>query len=168
MTQPAGPAKSAPRRGRSWAWGVIAAYSGFAVLTLVMVGFAFSQRVDLVSDDYYQREMNHQQHIDRVTRTQQLPEGIEWTIAQQEGDFLFTLPHEHFGDDLQGQIHFYRPDNSTLDRSHPIRLDAEGQQRITVAGLPAGHWRIQIQWQADGLGYFSERELSIGEMNAGG
>ncbi|MBT3343087.1 MAG: hypothetical protein HN712_11175 [Gemmatimonadetes bacterium] len=167
MTQPAGPAKSDPRRGRSWAWGIIGAYSSFAVLTLVMVGFAFSQRVDLVSDDYYQREIDHQQHIDRVTRTQELPDGVEWTVTHQDGDFLFELPKGHFNGDLQGQIHFYRPDNSTLDRTHGIHLDVQGQQRITAAGLPAGHWRIHIEWQVAGLDYYSERELNISGTTSG-
>lgn len=156
------PAGRDPRRGRSWAWGVIGAYSAFALLTLTMVGFAFSHRVDLVSDDYYQREIDHQRHIDRVERTSELPAGAQWSISHEEGSFLFQLPLVHFADDLQGRIHFYRPDNSTLDRTFGIELDASGSQRITSAGMPIGHWRIRIEWQAGGLGYYSERELNVG------
>lgn len=148
--------------GRPWAWGIAIAYGVFAVLTLVMVGFAYSMRVDLVSEDYYHREITHQDHIDRVARTQALPEGVEWTITHEGEQLLFHLPVSHFEGSLQGQILLYRPDNSTLDRTYGIDLDGEGLQRIASDDLPAGHWRIRIEWEADGVGYFSERELNVG------
>ena len=153
---------SAGDRGRSWAWGIIAGYVVFVALTLTMVGIAFSMRVDMVSDDYYQREMNHQQHIDRVTRTAALPEGVEWTVSHQNGVFVFHLPADHFGHDLAGQIHFYRPDNVDLDRAYDISLDRTGEQHIAADELAPGHWRIRIEWTAQGLDYYSERTLSFG------
>lgn len=127
-----------------------------------MVGFAFSMRVDLVSEDYYQREIDHQQHIDRVERTLALPAGRQWKVTHLDNTFLFQLAIDHFGDDLQGQIHFYRPDNVTLDRAYDIRLDESGEQRIPAHEIAPGHWRIHIEWTAAGLEYFSERTLSIG------
>jgi hypothetical protein len=148
--------------GRLWAWGITGAYLVFAGLTLTMVAIAVMQRTDLVSEDYYQREIDHQQHIDRRARTQALPAGVAWSFSHEGDDLVLRFPQDHFTDSPEGQVYLYRPDNATLDRDYPIALDAYGQQRIPLAELAFGRWHVRIEWHADGQQYFSERELQVG------
>lgn len=148
--------------GRSWAWGITGTYVAFAGMTLTMVFVAFSQNTDLVSEDYYQREIDHQQHMDRVARTQSLPNGVVWSFGHEEGALILHFPPGHFDDGPTGSVQLYRPDNASLDQTHDIGLDDSGHQRIALAGLVSGRWHILIEWQADGKHYFSERQLQVG------
>ncbi|MDA0335824.1 MAG: FixH family protein [bacterium] len=148
--------------GRSWAWGVTAAYLIFAGLTLTMVAIAVSQRTDLVSADYYQREIDYQQHIEGRARSQALPAGVAWSFRHEDGDLVLRFPPGHFADAPQGQVHLYRPDNASLDRHYTIALDGFGDQRIPLAELATGRWQVRIEWRAGGEQYYSERDLQVG------
>jgi len=150
------------RGGRSWAWGVTGTYLIFAALTLTMVAIAFTQRTDLVTEDYYQREIDHQQHIERLARTQALPADVAWGFSHEQGHLVLRFPPHHFSDGPQGRVQLYRPDNAALDRDFAISLDASGRQRIAIDELTPGKWYVRIEWHADGEQYYSERELMIG------
>ena len=147
--------------GRGWARGIIAAYGVFALLTLTMVAFAFSRDVHLVSDDYYEREIEHQRHIERVERTNALPEGQQWTFTQDAEAYLFRFPTGFSKARIDGQIHFYRPDDAALDHRVAIALDDDGRQRVAASLLEPGRWRVRIEWQCAGLDYYDEFALTV-------
>lgn len=143
-------------QGRGWSWGIVAAYLLFAATTLGFVAFSFSQRVDLVSRDYYQRETDHQQQIDRVERTGMLPDGIAWSMRRQGEQILFQFPQDQVEGKVEGSMHLYRPSNASLDRKLIIKLDANGQQSLAANELEAGLWRVKISWSLGAEEYYSE------------
>jgi len=153
--------ESAARTGRAWAWGIVGACALFIGAMLVFVAFSFSQRVDLVAPDYYQREIEHQQQIDRVTRTGALPEGVTWQLNQEGDQALFAFPREQVEGEVRGSIHLYRPADATLDRKWKIALDEQGRQRIPLASLKPGRWRVKIDWQLGQEEYYSEFALTV-------
>ena len=149
------------RGGRRWARGIVAAYGVFALLTLTMVALAFSRDVHLVSEDYYEREIEHQRHIERVTRTNALPEGQQWTFTQDAEAYLFRFPTDRVKARIDGRIHFYRPDDAALDHLVDIALDEDGRQRVAASLLEPGRWRVRIEWQCAGLDYYDEFALTV-------
>lgn len=153
--------ESAARTGRTWAWGIVGACALFIGAMLVFVAFSFSQRVDLVSRDYYQREIEHQRQIDRVTRTGRLPGGIAWKLSQEDDQALFAFPRERVAEEVRGSIHLYRPADATLDRKWKIALDEEGHQRVPLASLEPGRWRVKIDWRLGEEEYYSEFALTV-------
>ena len=52
-------------------WGIklIIGYSIFVVITLGMIFFTTTLNTDKVIDNYYEAEINYQQHIDKIKRT---------------------------------------------------------------------------------------------------
>ena len=146
--------------GKSWVRGIVGAYLLFVTMTLSFVFFAFSQRLDLVSPDYYQREIAFQQHIDRVERTRALPSELAWSLSWEGTDLICAFPPDAPDAPPVGTIHLYRPANADLDRQIPIDLDANGRQRLTTALIP-GHWRIKISWKLGTQDYFSETALTV-------
>src|SRR5438045_4118000 len=54
-----------------WPWAIIAAFCLFISGTVSLVVLACSQKVDLVSADYYEQEIRFQKHLDRVKCTEQ-------------------------------------------------------------------------------------------------
>lgn len=133
----------------------------FVVLVLSFVAFALAQEVELVSADYYQREIAHQQHIDSVRRAQALPAGMAWSVVKEGGQFVFAFPADKIEGPLRGIIHLYRPDNMRLDREYAIELDVQGRQGVAASDLATGVWRVKISWQQGVEGYYSELALRV-------
>ena len=153
--------ESVVQTGRAWAWGIVGACVLFIGVMLGFVAFSFSQRVDLVSRDYYQREIEHQQQIDRVTRTGSLPAGIAWDLAQEGGQAVFAFPLERVEKPVRGSIHLYRPADASLDQKWKIALDGAGRQRVPLASLEPGRWRVKIDWKLGEKEYYSEFALTV-------
>lgn len=153
--------------GRAWARGIVLAILVFACGTLGMVGIALSTSTDLVSADYYQREIDFQQQIDRQERTLALPEGVDWRLRLGENNLTLSFPLGHFGEAPSGIIRLYRPDDASLDHDVVIELDADGRQQIPMTGLAAGRWRVHIEWVADGQQYYSEARLHLDPSGTG-
>ena len=147
--------------GKAWAWGVIGACAVFICMILAFVFLAFSQRVDLVSKDYYREEIEHQRQIDRVARTGGLPRDVAWDLRQEEGALVCAFPLDRVEGEVAGTLHFYRPSDAELDRKWKIDLDEEGKQRLPLGEFEAGLWRVKIAWNLGSEEYYSEFSLMV-------
>ena len=145
--------------GRLWAWGTVIVYCLFAGGTIGFVLFASTQKVELVSDDYYKNEVVYHDQIERVNRTNALDESVEWHLSDDKKtlDFLFSLRLVK-----EGTITFYRPSASAMDKIYTIKTDEAGSQQVSLAGLQEGMWRVKVQWQDnDGKSYYKEANLTL-------
>ena len=134
-----------------WPAGLVA-FLGLFVVAVVSFGvFAIRQPQDLVSADYYDREIRHQEQIDRVARTGASSTAASVSVEATAGVLTLALPTGSVG-----QVEFYRPANAQWDRILPLALDPEGRQRMDLSGLRSGLWRIRVLWSVGGVEYFRE------------
>jgi hypothetical protein len=56
----------------SWGIKIAMLYCGFVALIIIMVSMAMNQKIDLVSKDYYEQELNYQKKIDKTNRSHAL------------------------------------------------------------------------------------------------
>ena len=136
----------------------------FVVAVASAVGFALwagSQRVDLVSRDYYPEEIAYQQRIDARARARALapPLAVHYDAARQIIDIAYPL--SSFGRGIEGEIWFFRPSNAGLDVRVPMQPDAEGRQVVEAGELRAGLWELRMQWTVDGEAYYHGVSLVI-------
>ncbi len=151
----------AGKGGRAWAWGVAAVYTVFALMAVSFAIFASVQSVDLVSSDYYQRELKHQEHMENALRAQALPSGVAWSVQALANGLLCSFPVEKMlGAAPSGTIHLYRPNDARLDRHFVIGTEG-GQQRLVTGPLKSGLWRVRFQWAVGGEEYFQEIVLEV-------
>jgi hypothetical protein len=56
---------------KEWVWpaGIIASFAIFIAFMMTIWFFYNSQRIDLVTQNYYERQIQYQGQIDRITRT---------------------------------------------------------------------------------------------------
>lgn len=147
---------------RYWHWGTKAAliYGLFATGTLTMVGIAINQRTDLVTPDYYARALRQDERMAATANAQALGAGFS---AELDGDGTLHVHWPHAPE--AGTITLYRPANADLDRSVDITSPAQGNshhQRVPLAGMSSGVWRVQVAWTAGGgQPYYAEREVII-------
>lgn len=141
-----------------WGFGIAAVYLLFAAATVGFAVFAMEQRVELVSADYYQRALQYDQRmaaeanaaaLDGAFRAEPAADGrmirLIWSAAQPARG--------------GGVVSLYRPSDSTLDRSWPVAPDDRGAQQLSLAGLPAGRWLLQVQWRAGGRDFYVEQAV---------
>lgn len=146
-------------KGRPWAWGTVIVYCLFAGGTIGFVLFASTQKVELVSDDYYKKEVVYQQQIERINRTNALDESINWHISESRKtlDFLFSLQLVK-----GGTITLYRPSESSQDKKFSINVMDGGGQHISLDGLSKGMWRVKVEWNGtDGKSYYKEGDITL-------
>lgn len=139
---------------------VVAFYVVFALSTVGFVAFAMSQDVDLVSDDYYARGLEHDQHMQAAANAEAL--GATFGIRVDREAHLVRLQFPtSMAPQLRGTATLYRPASAQQDRAVPLAPGADGTMTLPTTGLAAGHWRLQVQWHADGRDFYAERDLLL-------
>jgi len=144
--------------GKLWAWGTATVYSLFAAGTIGFVVFASTQKVELVSEDYYKNELNYQQKIDRIHRTNTLAETVQWQLTEDGKTVNFHFPTPNV---TKAIIKFYRPSSSSLDKEFSVIPDSDGNFRISVESLAKGMWRIKIEWSENDKTYYKEADVIL-------
>ena len=66
----------------SWGTGIWAVYGLFVLMILGLVGMSIVQKIDLVSDDYYEQEIRYQGKIDKINNAKQLTTPLKWEVAE--------------------------------------------------------------------------------------
>ena len=154
------PAISPPKRS-AWPYAIVTVFVLFATYIGSMVYQAMQTDVNLVSADYYQQELAHQQRIDATARAVALPTPVQIRHEPARQRLTLQLPAALAGQAVAGQVHFFRPSNHNLDFTVPLRLAADLQQSINTSKMPLGFWRVQLEFTADGRAYFIEQDLLL-------
>jgi nitrogen fixation protein FixH len=151
--------KPALRRS-PWPYAIIGFFVVFVTFVAVFITWAVRQEMDLVGSDYYEREIRHQDQIDRLKRTIEFKGEADARYDAGSSRIIVRLPAAHAAA-AKGAIQLYRPSDAKLDREVPLALDAKGVQWIGTGRLRDGLWKIRVRWAANGEEYFFERPLVI-------
>lgn len=143
----------------SWGTGIVITIIVFMVITMSTVVYLMNQDVDLVTDDYYEKEIKYQQQIDKMERTSKLAEKPY--IKQDGKTITVVFPSTLLNEELTGEIHLYRPSDSKKDILIPLRLDETGIQIIPAAALDNGLWTVKVQWNIGELDYTIEERVLL-------
>jgi hypothetical protein len=143
----------------SWGTKITVLYSSFVLMIGVMVYVCVNQQVDLVSDDYYERELAFQDKINEMNNANALSEKITHLISASEIQLQF--PGLFKGQKVQGEIYFFRPSDKLKDFKSTINLNDNVQQIIALNSLSKGMYKMQINWTANEKKYFSEEVIVI-------
>jgi hypothetical protein len=141
-----------------WGAGIAATYVAFAAATSGFVAFAMSQRVELVRPDYYEYSLAHDAHRAAAARAAALGQSFAIDVSADGRRVTVAWPGAQAGA-ARGAIELYRPSDVTADRRIDVAPGADGRQIVSLAGLAAGRWRLQVAWQADGVAYAAARDL---------
>lgn len=143
----------------SWGIKIAATYIIFVIGVIIMVLIFMNQDVHLVTDNYYAKELEYQEQIDKVDRTSRLKEQLQ--IANLQSDIKFIFPAEFSSSVISGRIDFYRPSDQSQDFTVEIRTDSLLTQIISTAKLMKGVWKVKVDWSANGDTYYNEKILMV-------
>ena len=144
-----------------WPLGIILTLVVFFAGTVGLIVMACSQRVDLVSPDYYERELKFQGQIDRVERTHRAPSQASVAYDAAGQCITVSLPADQAGREINGRIELYRPSAAGLDRAVKLAPDSKGVQRLDAAGLAPGLWKVRVSWTVEQQDYFLDQKVVV-------
>ena len=78
----------------SWGTGILIVIIIFMTLTITTVVYLMNQDVDLVTDNYYAKEIKYQQQIDRMNRTNEMDEELK--INSEDGYIRLIFPKSFY------------------------------------------------------------------------
>lgn len=143
----------------SWGTKIAAVYILFVIGVLIMVFVFMNQEVHLVTDNYYAKELEYQNHIDKVNRTNQLEEQLD--IRNQQTFIKFIFPKQFDYKTIKGTINFYRPSDPAKDISFEITPDSFNTQIVSTEKLTKGIWKVKVDWLANNISYYNEKIIMV-------
>lgn len=139
----------------NWGKAIVLSFILFASFIGIMAYKMGTSKVDLVQNDYYQKEIDFQEHINRMLNSKRFKkfEIMKYSPESQEIRICFPTPVD------KGKITFYRPSNKDLDFT--LKLENKALFFYSTEMLEKGKWKIQAYWTYNKLDYFLEEELII-------
>jgi hypothetical protein len=141
----------------NWGHGIAIFFVCFVTFMLVLVVKAFQENIDLVTDNYYQEELDYQTRIDKIKNNQLLLVPVE--IKSELGGINIQFPE--FESPIQGEIQVFRPSDAKFDLIREIDADVYYRQHISTSNLPGGFYKIKISWEAEGKEYYTEESVNL-------
>ena len=144
-----------------WPLGIVMAFALFIAGMAGVVVIASTHRDHLVSDNYYEQELQFQARIDGLARAQGVGATIHYDAAG--GRIEVRLPPTPTGQPLSGKLGLYRADDPKSDREFPFASKPSGIQMFDVSTFAAGPWLVRAAWQVDGQDFFLDQKIVIGQ-----
>ncbi|WP_439130568.1 FixH family protein [Polaribacter sp.] len=143
----------------NWGTGIAIAIIGFISFIMYFVitmstDLAYSH--DLVTDKYYQAELNYQEEIDAEKNANALLENIK--IERDQKGIKINFPKDFASKKIEGKVFLYRPSNKQLDFEIPIST-SKSYLLVPEQRLLDGRWNIKILWKHKNTNYLVKQEL---------
>lgn len=143
----------------SWGTGIVIVIVIFFIVVLGTVAFTTTIDVNLVTENYYEKELKHQNLIDKIKRTNNLPAQVSVKVLQD--NVYLKFPSIFHDSRISGEIEFYRPSDHKKDFSLPIDLNDSLLQIISTGNISRGVWKIKIDWEVNSTTYYNEQIVMI-------
>lgn len=141
----------------NWGHGIALFFTIFVLTLGYFVWRSTQYDNSLVAADYYAQDLNYQQHYNRLVNNRQLADDIR---IQSNGSQLELVYPEGFNT-ISGEIHLFYVVADKADRRIPVQPGNGHLQVIQTGGLPAGKWRVKVNWEGDGIPYYREETLIL-------
>jgi len=142
----------------NWGYKILIVYGCFVVGIIFMVFKSSNQKMDLVTTDYYGKELKYQQIIDQSKRANELSEAIQYKINDNRLSIVF--PKDFAGKNITGTVELYYPADENKDLKKEFSLK-DSMFSMPVGTANKGLYELHISWQADGKDYYFEKKIII-------
>lgn len=145
----------------NWGTGIVIAFVAF--ISFIMY-FVITMNVnkkydhDLVTEEYYKKELLFQNEIDAQQRANMLKINPE--IEKTDLGLLVSFPDTLVPTNISGTVFLYRPSNKQLDFEIPISL-SNSHLLIPNKRLLDGRWNIVIEWQYNNQEFLTKKQLTL-------
>lgn len=114
--------------------------------------------LDLVTENYYQEELKHQDKMDKADNYARLENKVK--ISNEPGQLKVAFPTDLKATSLTGTVKLYYAGDKSKDAEMDLKLDETGVQIIDVSGR-SGAYSVQVNWQSGQESYYTETKLFL-------
>ena len=143
----------------NWGTGLIIAMVLFMVFIVSMVAYVSNKSVELVSENYYEQEINYEDRIVATSNGNEHKENI--TISNPNGNVFVHFNDEAISNEAKGEIHMYRANNKEMDVVVPFSNLKNNQIIIPNTDVQAGKYNVQISWQENDKNYYVAKSIVV-------
>lgn len=143
----------------NWGWRIALLYGGFVLLMLFLVYKTSTVKDDLVTPDYYAKELKFQEQLDKQKRTSQLKEQPSWIVNGKKISVKF--PAELVTKNVKAEILFYNTVEAKRDFSLTCVPDSLGVCELQSEKFQHGVYQMKMDWNAAGVSYYNEGTINI-------
>lgn len=144
----------------NWGTGIvitIIAFMAFILFLVVKMTTDNTYSHDLVSEKYYQKELQYQDEIDAAKNAAKLKENIK--LQKTVEGIRIYFPEEFLSKKTEGKVFLYRPSNKQLDFEIPISLTNK-YLLVPENRLVDGRWNITVFWSFKNTNYLFKEEFT--------
>jgi hypothetical protein len=143
-----------------WNWGTGILLAILAMMSFVgfMVYKSFDYKINKVSEDYYERGLNHTEQMKRIANSRPIESGFEVVYG---ADVMVKFPQFFKDKKTTGDILFFRPSDYSDDVSFEIELDTTLAQHFDLSHFLKGKYIVKVNCEAEGVGYYFEQDIKF-------
>ncbi|MFN3404388.1 MAG: FixH family protein [Cytophagaceae bacterium] len=141
----------------NWGTYITITFIAFAIFMISLVVGTFRANTDLVYDDYYKKELEFQQQINKTDNFSKTNKNI--LVHQTSDGIKIAFPTEMVKNITEGTIRVYRPSDAKLDKEFPLALNEDGTQFV-AADFKSGMYKVKFDWKSD-KEYYTEKTIFI-------
>ncbi|MEO6550300.1 MAG: FixH family protein [Ferruginibacter sp.] len=142
----------------NWGYKIMIVYAVFVAGMLFLAFKSSKQNIELVTEDYYAKELVYQQKIDETKRADGLSEHVRIGMTGQQLNICF--PQDFLGQPITGEVVLYCPADEKKDMRVPFSV-TDSTINIPVPANYHGLNYIKINWSVAGVKYYCEQKLMI-------
>ncbi|WP_026452350.1 FixH family protein [Aequorivita capsosiphonis] len=143
----------------NWGTGLaiwLGLFIAFIMYFVIRISTEDKYDYDLVTEEYYQKEMVFQKEMDDEANSNTLENNIS---GEKIGaGWMLTFPENIDYSKIKGTVFLYRPSNKKLDFKLPLNLSSPNVL-IPDQRLLAGRWNTIVQWSYEGEDYLYKEEI---------
>ena len=142
----------------NWGYKILMVYAIFVAGILFLVFRSSSQKMDLVTTDYYEKELKYQQKIDETNRVNALSAPVSCEI--KDGKLIILFPNDFAGKNITGEAVLYCPSDENNDATEKFTT-SETTLIVSIPSIKKNEYELHLSWQANGLNYYFEKKIFI-------
>lgn len=143
----------------NWGTGIVITLTLFASLMSFMVYRAMQQDFDLVSENYYQEELEYQEVIDRKKNGLMLNEPAK--IIREEGGIFLILPTDLQAQKKDIEVHMYYELEADGDFRFSLQNSHETRFEIPFTEFLNGKWIARVTVYTADKEYYFDPEIVL-------
>ncbi len=143
----------------NWGTGVFLFILLFLAACAVFIIYSRSQLWTLVEEDYYPKELRHEEKLVKIRNANELSEPLVVRLAN--GNIEVEFPSDFRGQPIRGTLWCYRPSDERLDVRLPVDRDTLLRYRIPGVRLKKGRYVVKAEWNSGGKEFYAEKDIFI-------
>ena len=140
----------------NWGHGITIFFIGFVLFMVSLVVVCMRQdNIHLVTQNYYEEEINYQQQIEKITNAEELGYQV-FSYRADEMTVDLNLPVG-----AVGTLHLFRPSDARMDQKFAVEMESGNPIAVKVGPLQPGYWKMMLTWKEGNKEFYLEKKITI-------